>query len=73
MAKGNNLAESTTFRVTVSVQSEELLEQLGKRGIYGRNVAEVAGRFIDEALQRYVEQPKLSISDVPKKKKGRAK
>jgi hypothetical protein len=36
-------------------------------------VAEVAGRFIDEALQRYVEQPKLSISDVPKRKKGRAK
>jgi len=73
MAKGNNLAESATFRVTVSVQSEDLLKQLGKRGIYGRNVAEVAGRFIDEALQRYVEQPKLSVADVSKKRKGRAK
>jgi predicted Zn-dependent protease len=73
MAKGNNLAESATFRVTVSVQSEDLLKQLGKRGIYGRNVAEVAGRFIDEALQRYVEQPKLSVVDVSRKKKGRTK
>jgi hypothetical protein len=70
MAKGNNLADSSTLRVTVSVQSEQLLEQLGKRGIYGRNAAEVAARFIDEALQRYVEQPKLIIPNVAKKKKG---
>ena len=70
MAKDKNLADSTTMRITVSVQSEELLEQLGKRGIYGRNAAEVAARFIDEALQRYVDQPKLSIPDVAKRKKG---
>ena len=68
MAKDKNLADSATMRITVSVQSEELLEQLGKRGIYGRNAAEVAARFIDEALQRYVEQPKLST--LGKKKKG---
>ena len=70
MAKGNNLADSSTLRVTVSVQSEHLLERLGKRGIYGRNSAEVAARFIDEALQRFVDQPKLSIGRVPAKKKG---
>ena len=71
MAKGNNLADSKTFRVTVSAQSEQLLEQLGKQGIYGRNTAEVAARFIDEALQRFVDQPKLSIPNL--KKKGREK
>ncbi len=71
MAKGNNLADSKTFRVTVSVQSEQLLEQLGKQGIYGRNTAEVAARFIDEALQKFVDQPKLSVPTVPKEKKGK--
>jgi hypothetical protein len=71
MAKSNNLADSKTFRVTVSVQSEQLLEQLGKQGIYGRNTAEVAARFIDEALQRFVDQPKLNIPTVSKEKKGK--
>lgn len=61
MAKGNNLVHSATIRVTVSEQSERLLEQLAQRGIYGRNSAEVAGRFVDEALQKFVEQPKLRI------------
>lgn len=61
MAKNKNLADSGPFRITVSVQSKQLLEELGKRGIYGRNAAEVAARFVDEALQRYVEQPKFKI------------
>ncbi len=61
MAKANNVAPSATIRVTVSRQSELLLEQLAKKGIYGRNSAEVAGRFVDEALQKFVEQPKLHI------------
>jgi len=69
MAKGNNLADSSVLRVTVSVQSEQLLEQLGKRGIYGRNAAEVAARFIDRALQHYVKQPKLIIPNVAKKRR----
>jgi hypothetical protein len=70
MAKDKNLADSTTMRITMSVQSEKLLEQLGKRGIYGRNAAEVAARFIDQALQHYVEQPSLSVPGVRKIKKG---
>jgi hypothetical protein len=61
VAKTNNLAESRTLRVTVSVQSEQLLEQLAQQGIYGRNSAEVAARFIDEALKQFVEKPKLTV------------
>lgn len=61
MAKANNIAPSATIRVTVSKQSELLLEQLAEKGIYGRNSAEVAGRFVDEALQRFVDQPKLRV------------
>jgi hypothetical protein len=61
MPKGNNSAHSKTIRVTVSAQSGQLLDQLAQRGIYGRNPAEVAGRFVDEALQKYVQQPKLRL------------
>jgi hypothetical protein len=61
MAKSANTSRSTTLRVTVSAQSAELLEQLAAKGIYGRNSAEVAARFVDEALQRYIETPRLQI------------
>jgi hypothetical protein len=61
MPKANNTVGSETIRVTVSEQSKRLLEQLAKRGIHGRNAAEVAGRFVDEALQRFVEEPKLQL------------
>ncbi len=61
MPKTNNVVASAKIRVTVSEQSQRLLDQLAERGIYGRNSAEVAGRFIDEALQKFVEQPKLRV------------
>jgi hypothetical protein len=70
MAKGNNLADSSPLRVTVSVQSRTLLEQLAERGIYGRNSAEVAARFVDDALKEFVDKPKLTVARVSKKKKG---
>jgi len=60
MAKGNNVVGSETITVTVSEQSKRLLEQLAQRGIYGRNPADVAGRFVDAALQQFIEPPKLS-------------
>jgi hypothetical protein len=60
MAKDTNITDSTTIRVTLSVQSEELLQRLAKQGIYGRNPAEVAGRFVDEALRKFVEPLKLN-------------
>jgi hypothetical protein len=61
MAKGNNASDSRTVTVTVSEQSAQLLDQLAQRGIYGRNPAEVAGRFVDKALQEFVDQPKLKL------------
>ena len=61
MAKKSNAAASVTVRVTVSAQSARLLDQLAARGIYGRNPAEVAGRFVDEALQKFVEAPRLKL------------
>ena len=62
MPKSPNSSDSDTIRVTLSVQSIGLLEQLAERGIYGRNGAEVAGRFIDKALQEFTEAPKFKVS-----------
>jgi hypothetical protein len=69
MAKGNNIAHSAPIRVTVSVQSQKLLEKLAEQGIYGRNPAEVAGRFVDAALQGFVDRPKLRIEKSKDQKK----
>ncbi len=65
MAKPKNITDSRMVRVTVSRQSLELLEQLARQGVYGRSSAEVAGRFIDEALHRFIDQPKLQVSRTP--------
>jgi hypothetical protein len=59
MAKSPHDVKSETIRVTLSSQSVDLLGQLTNRGIYGRNVAEVAGRLIDRALQDFVDAPRL--------------
>jgi hypothetical protein len=69
MAKANNVVGSRPIRVTVSDQSERLLEQLARRGIYGRNSAEVAARFVDEALQKFVSPPKLRLETARSRRK----
>jgi hypothetical protein len=73
MPKSKNDVESRTIRVTVSAQSENLLEQLVQRGVYGRSTAEVAGRFVDRALQRFLPQPQLKMSLTPHARKDRRK
>ena len=62
MAKAENASKSAVIRVTVSTQSAALLDELAAKGIYGRNSAEVAGRFVDEALQKFVEVPRLQLN-----------
>jgi hypothetical protein len=69
MAKGNNVVPSTSIRVTLSAQSEQLLEKLAQQGIYGRNPAEVAGRFVDAALQGFIERPNLKVEPKRTRKK----
>ena len=62
MAKAENASKSAVIRVTVSTQSAALLDELATKGIYGRNSAEVAGRFVDEALQKFVKTPLLPLN-----------
>lgn len=70
MPKGPNAVKSRTVRATVSEQSENLLQQLVLKGVYGRTVGEVAGRFIDQALLGLLEKPQLTL---PKEKKEKAR
>jgi hypothetical protein len=61
MARGLNTSASKNFPITLSVESIRLLEELAARGIYGRSKADVAARFIERALEDYVEKPKLKL------------
>jgi hypothetical protein len=63
MPRRRNASPGTKFEVTLAKQSVDLIEELAKRGIYGRTPAEVGGRFIEQALQQFVDRPKL----VPKR------
>jgi len=59
--KKKNSADSVQFTVTVSAETHRLLVDLATKGIYGRNPSEVAARFIDQAIQGFVERPKLLL------------
>jgi hypothetical protein len=52
------------FEVTLAPESISLLRRLARRGVYGRSAAEVGGRFIEQALQAFVEQPKYRWEDL---------
>ncbi|HBB86399.1 MAG TPA: hypothetical protein DC047_02145 [Blastocatellia bacterium] len=54
MSKAENPTISVPITVTLSEQSVLLLEGIAEGGIYGKNRAEVAARFIDQALEDFV-------------------
>ena len=62
MPRPPNPSRGERFEVTLSAQSINLLRQLATRGLYGRTPAEVGGRFIEQALQQFVQPPRLSSS-----------
>jgi hypothetical protein len=61
MARPKNASIGAKFEVTLAQQSIDLIQQLAKRGIYGRTPAEVGGRFIEQALREFVKAPQLSV------------
>jgi hypothetical protein len=62
MPKTANPSDSDQVRITLSSESVRLLDELAEKGIYGRNRAEVAARFVDRALQDFVEKPTLKLA-----------
>jgi len=63
-----NTTGSSKLRVTLSDQSIRLLIEIAEKGVYGRNPSEVAGRFIDKALQEFIDTPRLQIKNAKKQK-----
>jgi hypothetical protein len=59
--KRPNASGSENVPITLSLRSVRLLDELAKNGIWGRNRAEVAARFVDRALEGFVELPKLKL------------
>ena len=59
MPRRKGLSKGIKFEVTLAKQSVDMLKELATRGIYGRTPPEVGGRFIELALQQFVEAPKL--------------
>lgn len=50
-----------TINYSLSAQSLYLLHRLAKLEIYGETSGEVAARFVDLALQEFVERPRFVI------------
>jgi hypothetical protein len=67
MKKGNAV-DSKPFSITLSVQAIRMLEEIAKNGIWGRNAPEVAGRFVDRALEAWIEQPKVKLPEIKLRK-----
>lgn len=61
MRKTGNNTKSRTIRVTVSEQIADLLDQIAETGLIGQNPAEVAHRFVDEAVMRALDNPHLEL------------
>jgi hypothetical protein len=62
--KRPNATGSENFPITLSLESVRLLDEIAKNGIWGRNRAEVAARFVDRALESFVEQPKARLPKI---------
>lgn len=53
------MSPAVWLSVPLSERSTKLLKDLAARGIYGREAGEVAARFIDRALEQFIEAPKF--------------
>jgi hypothetical protein len=62
--KRGNAVGSQNFSITLSLESIRLLDEIAKNGIWGRNRPEVAARFVDRALEAFVEQPKVKLPNI---------
>ena len=68
MAKAEN--KSVTVKVTVSLseQQADLLDQIAEQGLIGQNRADVAHRFIDDAVMAALRDPFFDLKRKTKTK-----
>jgi hypothetical protein len=62
MPRTANASDGVPIKITVSKQSADLLAKIATLGIYGRNQSDVAGRFVDKALEAFVDSPRFSLA-----------
>jgi len=70
MARPKSSSPGIKVEVTLAQQSVDMLKELATHGIYGRSPAEVGGRFIEQALQQFVDAPKLLPATVRSAQQG---
>jgi hypothetical protein len=63
MPRKLNKSRPTQFKVTISTQTKQVLEMLASRGVFGRTASEVAGRFLEQAIQQFTVMPKFQAKD----------
>jgi hypothetical protein len=68
MRRTGNNTKSRLLRVTLSEQIADLLDQIAETGLIGQNPAEVAHRFIDEAVMKVLDNPHLELKRKTKKR-----
>jgi hypothetical protein len=68
MRKTGNSTKSKVLRVTLSEQIADLLDQIAETGLVGQNPAEVAHRFVDEAVMKALDNPHLELKRKTKKR-----
>lgn len=61
MGKPKNASGTEQVTLSLSDESVRVLRELAVLGIYGKNEAEVAGRFVDKALEGFVLQPQFEL------------
>jgi hypothetical protein len=61
MGKPKNASGTEQVTLSLSDESVRVLRELAVLGIYGKNEAEVAGRFVDKALEGFVVPPRFEL------------
>jgi hypothetical protein len=70
MPRTANASDGVSVKITVSKQSADLLSRIATMGIYGRNQSDVAARFVDKALESFVDPPRLNLGGGGESKAG---
>jgi hypothetical protein len=61
MGKLKNASGTEQVTLSLSEESVRVLRELAVLGIYGKNEAEVAGRFVDKALEPFIVAPRFKL------------
>jgi len=73
MGKAKNASGTEQVTLSLSGESVRVLRELAILGIYGKNEAEVAARFVDKALEAFIVPPRFELPLRKKSKQARSR